>query len=335
VSASRARYDVVVPDGCASRRLRHGAASIALLSLAIACSTDSITAAGESGDWHHGTTAHATVVGALNRTFLLHVPSHQRLNSSSIPVPFPLVIVLHGSSGDASAIEQASGMDSLADAAAFLVAYPNGTGGDFNIYPSDWNAGTCCGGAFRDNVDDIGFITALIKEVSANVPVDSRRVYVTGFSAGGRMAYHAGCQLASSIAAIGVVSGSLVDDACTPTKPVALFAVHGTDDPEVAYDEGAPTPPGPVPPLADSLPPSVQFWTALNGCTGGTTQPSSADVVRTHLTPCTGADIDFYAIQGGTHGWPGGPDDPGAQPPMNELKASVLMWQFLVRHVRR
>src|ERR1019366_1172660 len=320
---------VMAHHGCVPQWVRRGIASIALTPFVVACSADSITAAGESGDWQRGTAAHAIVVGALNRTFLLHVPSHQRLNSSSIPVPFPLVIVLHGSSGDASAIEQASGMDSVADAAAFLVAYPNGTGGDFALYPSDWNAGTCCGGAFRDNVDDIGFITALIKEVSANVPVDSRRVYVTGFSAGGRMAYHAGCQLASSIAAIGVVSGSLVDDACTPTKPVALFAVHGTDDPEVAYDEGAPTPPGPVPPLADSLPPSVQFWTALNGCTGGTTQPSSADVVRTHLTPCTGADIDFYAIQGGTHGWPGGPDDPGAQPPMNELKASVLMWQFL------
>jgi polyhydroxybutyrate depolymerase len=314
--------------------VRTGAAHIVLLSVAVACSTDRITAAGESGVWQKGTAAHAIVVGALDRTFLLHVPSHQRLNSASIPVPFPLVIMLHGSSGNASAIEQASGMDSLADASAFLVAYPNGTGGDFDLYPSDWNAGTCCGGAARDNVDDLGFIAALIQQVSEQVPVDSRRVYIGGFSAGGRMAYHAGCQLASSIAAIGVVSGSLVDDGCTPSKPVALFAVHGTDDPEVAYNEDAPTPPGNVPPLADSLPPSVQFWTALNGCTGGSVQSSSEHVVQTTFASCTGADVDFYTIQGGTHGWPGGPDAPGSQAPMNELKASVLMWKFFVRHRR-
>ena len=202
------------------------------------------------------------------------------------------------------------------------------------VTPATLYAGTCCGGAARDNVDDLGFIAALIQQVSEQVPVDSRRVYIGGFSAGGRMAYHAGCQLASSIAAIGVVSGSLVDDGCTPSKPVALFAVHGTDDPEVAYNEDAPTPPGNVPPLADSLPPSVQFWTALNGCTGGSVQSSSEHVVQTTFASCTGADVDFYTIQGGTHGWPGGPDAPGSQAPMNELKASVLMWKFFVRHRR-
>ena len=90
--------------------------------------------------------------------------------------------------------------------------------------------------------------------------------------------------------------------------------------------------------LADGLPPSVQFWAALNGCTANTTKGSaknaSANVVQTSWTSCLSADVDFYAIQGGTHGWPGGPDDPGALPPMNEMKASVLMWQFFVAHVR-
>jgi len=315
--------------------LRQVTAGAALVCLAVACTTDGPTAAGESGVWSAGTAAHATIVGALSRTFLVHVPTHRRVSSSSLPLPWPLVIVLHGSSGDASAIEQQSGMDSLADASRFLVAYPNGTGGAFGLYPSDWNAGSCCGAAYRDNIDDLGFIVALVNEVAAHVPVDSRRIYVAGFSAGGRMAYHVGCQLAPLVAAIGVVSGSLEDDGCAPTKPVPLFAVHGTDDPEVPYDEAAPAPPGAVPSPADSLPPSVQFWAALNGCTGGTVQSVSLHVVQTSLTPCGVAIVDFYAIQGGTHGWPGGPVDPGAQPPMNELNASVAMWKFFVRHTRQ
>src|SRR5437773_1561304 len=82
----------------------------------------------------------------------------------------------------------------------------------------DWNAGTCCGAAARENVDDVGFLKAVIDRVSKQLPVDQKRIYIAGFSDGGRMAYHAACQLSSTIAAIGVVSGSLLDDHCSPAK---------------------------------------------------------------------------------------------------------------------
>jgi|GEM_PF-6218745 len=85
-------------DGIMSRWLWRSVAFIALTVLAITCSPDKITGAGESGNWKAGTAAHATLVGPTNRTFLVHVPPHRRL-SGGIPVPFPLVIVLHGSSG--------------------------------------------------------------------------------------------------------------------------------------------------------------------------------------------------------------------------------------------
>ena len=183
-----------------------------------------------------------------------------------------------------------------------------------------------------------GFLTALIAEATVHLAVDPHRVYVAGFSSGGYMAYHAGCQLAATIAAIGVVEGSLADDACAPVKPVPLWAVHGTDDPEVPYDQDAPLPPGPVPNVTDTLPPSVQFWASINGCAAKTAKSTvklaAADVGFTHMTSCIGADVDFYSILGGTHGWPGGPDDPGAQPPMSEIKATVLMWQFFIAHTR-
>jgi polyhydroxybutyrate depolymerase len=310
-------------------------AIISLMWLAASCSTDSVTGVGESGNWQPGTASHAIVIGGLNRTFLVYVPSHLPRGLGSTPVPYPLVLVLHGSSGDGAAVEEASGMDSLANANGFLVAYPDGSPGDFDLYPTDWNAGACCGAPAVDDVNDLAFIQALIQRVSAKLPVDPHRVYVAGFSDGGRMAYHAGCQLSSTIAAIGVVSGSLVDDACAPAKSVALFAVHGTDDPEIAYGEPAATaPPGPAPSIADSLPPSVQFWAALNKCTGGSVQQTSEHVTQTVFAPCSGADITFYSIQGGTHGWPGGPDDPGDLPPMAELKTSALMWQFFSRHTR-
>jgi polyhydroxybutyrate depolymerase len=313
-------------------------ACAAVTALAIACSNYGPTAPGENDVWSPGTASHSLVVGSLTRTYFVHVPARRRLSTAGLVIPWPLVIVLHGSSGDGPTIEHQSGMDSLAEAQRFLVAYPNGTGGAFGLYPSDWNAGTCCGGANRDNIDDLGFISALIAEVTLHLSVDPHRVYVGGFSSGGYMAYHAGCQLATTIAAIGVISGSLADDSCAPAKPVPLFAEHGTDDPEVPYDQDAPPPPGPVPNVADTLPPSVRFWSSINGCAAKTAKSAiktpSADVAQTAMTSCTGADVDFYRIQGGTHGWPGGPDDPGAQPPMNEMNASLLMWQFFIAHTR-
>src|ERR1019366_3395803 len=126
--------------------------------------------------------------------------------------------------------------------------------------------------------------------VAVHVPMNPRRVYVAGFSSGGYMAYHVGCQLSATVAAIGVVEGDVAEDQCTPAKPVPLWAVHGTTDPEVAFNQGAPPPNGPIPALAVDLPPSIQFWSVLNGCVKGTKTTAAADVVHTSFTPCTGAD---------------------------------------------
>ncbi len=318
--------------------MRQVVSIVAILALVVSCSTYGPTFAGDSNGWQVGKSDHSLAVGSLTRTFTVYVPAHRRLNTAGVTQPWPLVIVLHGSSGDASVVEHQSGMDSVAEAQRFVVAYPNGTGGAFGLYPSDWNAGTCCGAANRDGIDDLRFVSDLITTVGAHLPLDTRHVFVAGFSSGAYMAYHAGCQLAPQIAAVGVVEGALADVSCAPSKPMPLFAVHGTTDPEVAYDQDAPAPPGAVPAAAAALPPSVRYWSALNGCAAKTAKAaaknSSADVQLVTLTSCTKADVSFYTIQGGTHGWPGGPDAPGSQAPMNELKVSGLMWTFFIAHIR-
>jgi polyhydroxybutyrate depolymerase len=299
----------------------------------VACDLSRITGSVESGVWSAGTAAHEVTVAGEVRTFHVHVPP-KRLTRNSVLAGWPLVIVLHGSGADGSDIERATAFDSIADANLFVAAYPDGSRGSFELFPSDWNAGTCCGGAHRDGIDDIAFIKAMIASVSSKLSIDAHRIYVAGFSAGGRMAYHVGCRMSTTIAAIAVASGSLVDDACAPGVGVPLIATHGTSDPEVDYGEEAPPPPRSPTPAAAELPPAVQFWVALGKCTSGKVTPLTAHVAQAAFTACPGTEIQFYRIESGTHGWPGGAAEPGSLPPMNEIRFSALAWQFFNRKTR-
>ena len=316
-----------------SRAFRAGALILAVAALA-ACHSDGLS--GVSGGWKPGLATHDVAVGSFSRRYLVHVPAKRPVTQAGVIKSYSLIIVLHGSSGSAEDIRATTGMDSLSETGRFLVAYPQGVRGAGGLFPSDWNAGACCGAAARENIDDVGFIAALIAEVGTNLALDKKRVYVAGFSDGGRMAHHLACKLSPSIAAIAVVSGSLKDDSCAPAKPVAVLGVHGTSDDEVPYDDDALTnPPRPVTGVAATLPSSIQFWIAADGCTAGSQNKYAPDVVRTTFGTCSGAEVVFYAIQGGSHAWPGDPGGVGSQPPMSELQASTVITQFFARQFRR
>ena len=278
-----------------------------------------------------GTSRYAIRVGSLARTFLLHVP-RERPRRFGLPTDFPLVIVLHGSGADAETIRRMSGLDSLAEAARFLVAYPNGVTGALGLR-SDWNAGECCGVAANRNVDDVAFMHALIGSIAARLPVDRRRVYIAGFSDGARMTYRAGCELSTELAAIAVVAGSLVDSHCAPKRPLPLIAFHGTADDEVPYfDSALTTPRRPLPAAWAKFPPSIQFWASVDRCRDATLTRAAPHVVLTRFDHCA-ADVVLYTVQDGLHAWPGGEAD--GDEPTRELSASRELWRFFARHRKR
>ena len=221
-------------------------------------------------------------------------------------------------------------MDSLAEARHFLVAYPDGTGGRFGLN-TDWNAGECCGNAQRDGVDDVGFLRALIADVSARWPVDRRRVYVAGFSDGARMAYRAACEMAGEVAAVAAVSGSLVAAHCAPRWPIPVIAFHGTSDEEVPFADTAYTAAREPVHGASGLPPTTQFWMATNHCRGIVVHHVAPRVVETEGTGCV-TDVVLYAIEGGPHGWPVAPSARDAAGTGYVISASPIIAQFFLRH---
>lgn len=308
-------------------RLAPSLAIVALL-LSTGCFRPSL---GESGEWSPGTQSHVVEVQGIERDFLLHVPASPPRKRFGFLRRYPLVIALHGSGADGGTIERQSAFDSVSEADGWLIAYPNATAGPLGL-GSDWNAGTCCGVAARNSVNDVQFILAIIDSLATRFPVNRRRVYVVGFSDGARMAYHIACDAASSIAAIGVVSGSLRDPKCTPTKPVPLIAFHGTDDDEISYAE-RPTMSLRKSPVdsGSALTPSVQLWASDNGCSDLRQAHTAKDVTRYFFANCR-ATVEFYSVAGGGHGWPGERDGVGAESPMSEISATELMVRFFNRN---
>ncbi|MDQ6769332.1 MAG: hypothetical protein M3Z54_05040, partial [Gemmatimonadota bacterium] len=139
------------------------------------------------------------------------------------------------------------------------------------------------------------------------------------------------CKLSPTIAAIGVISGSLMDDNCAPSRGVAVIGIHGTGDNQVPYDDPSLTPPPKVlTGVAAKLPTSAQFWIATNGCGAGAVSRQSPHVVRTTFSACSGPGVAFYTIEGGSHEWPSS----GSAPPMSELNASSVIVEYLNRQVR-
>ena len=275
-----------------------------------------------------GTRPYRVEVGELMRTFLLHIPP-SRPRRFGLATSYPLVIVLHGSGANGATMPGMTGMSALADSARFLVAYPDATTGALGL-GADWNAGECCGAAHDGDVDDIGFLRALVRALGREMPVDRRRIYVAGFSDGARMAFRAACELAAQVAAVAVVAGRLVDGQCAPARPVPLIAFHGSGDDEVPYDDSSfATAAGPPPRGTKELPPSIRFWATINHCDRARTTSRSTHVLLTRFTGCA-ADVILYTIRDGAHTWPGTALDP--DDPAHELDASRLAWRFFARH---
>ena len=259
-----------------------------------------------------GTTVHSMAFGGLERSYRVHIPA-------GLTAPAPLVVMLHGAFGDGQQAENSYGWDQLADSAKFVVAYPDGVG-------HTWNAHGCCGTAEQENIDDVGFITAMVGEVSTSLPIDAARVYATGISNGGIMTYALACN-SGIFAAIGPDAATQLDP-CTAPHPTSVIHIHGTDDRLVPYNggQGASTVNGP--PVADVN----AFWRKVNQC--GPPDVTVKGPVTTSTAACADRrSVVLITIAGGRHQWPGGTtflERFGTT--QHALNATQTIWQFFATH---
>jgi len=263
-----------------------------------------------------GIRRHRLVYDGRNRHYLVYVPD--RPTAAALR---SLVIVLHAHGGTARQVMRASRMNALADREGFIAAYPDGTSWMDTPWRS-WNAGGCCGYAAARQVDDAGFLEALISELARAYPVDPKRIYMAGISNGAMMTYRAGCELSDRIAAIAPIAGTLDTSACRLSDPVSLIVFHGTADVHVPYAGGRGRHDRFDPPVADA----VRFWVERNGCRAVAERTVRGAVIEEDYSGCAGgAAAALYTIQGGGHRWF---DRRRGDP----LSATELMWEFFSRH---
>lgn len=163
------------------------------------------------------------------RSYLLCSPKVSRPS-------YPLLIALHGGLGNAERFAKTSQLHKLFP--EFIVVYPEGTSLKRNNQLRVWNAGSCCGMASIEYVDDVGFISSLIDRISRKFPVDG--VFVIGFSNGGMMAYRLVCEIPERLRGVTVVSGTLVYGECDfeRAKNVAILHIHGLKDHFIPFRGG-------------------------------------------------------------------------------------------------
>ena len=279
-------------------------------------------------------------VGDLERRYRLHVPKNYDADHST-----PVIVAFHGGGGNPESMIRLSGLNTKADEAGFIVVYPYGSGA-LKDHLLTFNGGGCCGYAMQNKIDDVGFTRALLDDLANVANVDTNRVFATGLSNGGIMAYYLASELSDRIAAIAPVGGPLMMDACRPTRPVSVMHFHGTAD-EFApfkggFGKGALGRKG----VTDfkSVDHSIQNWVKANGCDAKpeiVPLPDKANdgmrvTRKTWGGGKDGSEVVLIEIEGGGHTWP------GMEPPVamlgkstKDISANDLMWEFFQKHPMR
>ena len=219
-------------------------------------------------------------------------------------VPAPLLIDLHGYSGDSTSQTSFTLLITAAEKRGVIYAAPDGLldsqGNQF------WNASKACCNFNNNPVDDVAYIQSLIDEISSKVSIDSKRIYIFGHSNGHFMTYKFACSRPESVAAIAGLAGAMDSDVitCAPNRAVNVLHIHGTSDATILYDGGS---------LFDnsytSAAASVKRWAQIDKCLASPQIRAAFDLISSldgaetipTMYSCPRTTVELWSINGGAH----------------------------------
>ena len=256
------------------------------------------------------------------REYLLHVPKFYDSSKA-----YPLVINLHGFGGCAANyqrdIGERLGFNAAANKNGFLVAYAQAIFREKGA--RYWEPGNNGTKSIRQN--DVYFIKRLIAHCKKSFNIDLNRVYAVGYSNGGMMAYDLACSATDVIAAVGIISGTMLGEIPRDQKnrtPVIHF--HGVHDEVLPYRGNQ---------FYKPISEVVDAWRSHHQIprSAGRTQIYNKGAVNSlsYAKPGQAAAIAFYTFESeyekpGGHVWFSDTID-GTNP-------NQILWEFLASHRR-
>jgi polyhydroxybutyrate depolymerase len=173
----------------------------------------------------------------------------------------PLLINLHGYSGESIGHSSYTFLQAMAKERGLAYVAPDGT--IDSLQNQFWNASIACCNFNDVAVDDVAYIKSLIDEASQKVSIDPMRIYLFGHSNGHFMSYKFACSTKGVLTAIAGLAGAMDSDPNVCNKePMNILHIHGTGDLTILYDGGNLL--GNPYPSAQQ---SINQWSAINRCT--------------------------------------------------------------------
>ncbi len=254
------------------------------------------------------TRCEAMEFGGRERTYRIYVPAHRAASAA------PLLFVLHGGGGGGAGMEALTrhGFNRRADESGAVIVYPDGVGHGWNDGRLDLKSL-----AVKDEVDDVGFLRALVVALEKRYAIDPARVMVTGMSNGGMMTLRLACEAGDVFKGFVAVAASLGADLkphCDAAGITRLALIDGTADPIVPWGGGTVSVLGVTRGEVIGAKASFAHFMSAAKC-GIEQQDEPLDRVADDGTQLTlhratdcadGADLRLYEVDGGGHAWPGG-----------------------------
>jgi poly(3-hydroxybutyrate) depolymerase len=286
-----------------------GLAVAALLAIPRAAPARTCDTQGAAGTGYApGVNCRTVELDGIDRRYLVYIPR-------GLTGRAPVVIMFHGSSGTGEQFLRTSGWREKADREGLIAVFP--TGLRYRVLDSGrrvtkWNDYSLASEVDLDELppgypegspmpaNDIGFMDLVMEDLHAELPIDRRRVYVSGFSNGANFAARVAADRAAHVAAAAYSGGGLTE-VREPARPVPTYVTAGTRDAKILEGTGlTELPLNPVDILAS---PVVRPFLDLHLQTLGLDPDQFAALARPRTTsmrwPGTGSTVLRFGMVGG------------------------------------
>ena len=264
-------------------------AAAAFIFTAVSCNLDDVNDGGGNPELSTDSsavvgTSFSITVGGRTRTYAVNQPSTCTANC-------PVIVDIHGFTSTATGEQNASGIFQLGNQQGIITVWPQGLNNSWNAGSGQF--GSCCGTSLSNNVDDVGFMRAMVAKIKVDFPrADPKRFYATGISNGCAMSQRLAAQANDVFAAAACSSLYLLTGETRLARPISVTEIHGRQDTTVSYNQSS---------SWTGAQNNFHRWATLDGCTGTAvrTNLTANSFVERFSTCASGTQVALYSIRSG------------------------------------